>query len=838
MKKWTRRDVLKSAIATPAVARALISQQAAGKKVETKQPQEPSESQSSPRERLLLDFDWRFHLGHADDPSQDFGFGKRSAFAKSGELFLPSREKFDDSAWRAIDLPHDWAVELPFVSDPAVNEIGAKPLGRAYPATSIGWYRKVFEIPQSDLGRRLSIEFDGVFRDAIIALNGNYLARNFSGYAPFRCDLTDFANYGGKNILVVRADATEHEGWFYEGAGIYRHVWLVKMNPLHVAHWGTLIASELRGGSANVNVAVTVENESDTAQSCRVIAEISDNNGNKVGTHRSGSVTLPAWGKREFKQRIAVKHPSLWSLEQPNLYRANLKIESSGTATDAYETSFGIREIRFDPNNGFFLNGKPVKIQGTCNHQDHAGVGSALLDRIQSFRIAKLKEMGANAYRTSHNPPTPELLDACDRLGMLVMDETRMMSSSPEGLSQLERMIRRDRNHPSIILWSIGNEEPEQGTDRGQRIAQTMKRRIRRLDPTRPVTMAMNGDWGKGLSNIVDVQGFNYFHLGDVDKFHKDFPAQPCVGSEEASAFYTRGIYVTDKSRGYISAYDVNPAGDYASTAEQWVKYYAARPFVSGAFVWTGFDYRGEPAPYYWPCVSSQFGIMDTCGFPKDAFYYYQSWWTPQPVLHVFPHWNWPGKEGQSISVWVYSNCDEVELLLNGSSLGKQAMPRLSHLEWKVAYVPGVLLARGFNNGKQIADAKQETTGEPATIRLRSHQEILQADGQDVALIEVAIVDAQGRIVPVAGNKVNFAVDGPAKIIGVGNGDPACHEPDKASARSAFNGLAQVIVQSQKQPGEITLSAASPGLASATVKINAVSGAPHTYARQAAKMAW
>jgi beta-galactosidase len=823
MKKWTRRDVLKSAIATPAVARALVSQASANDLARSSPASEDvATPRASLRERLLLDFGWRFHLGHADDPSQDFGFGKRSEFAKSGELFRPSRENFDDSDWRAIDLPHDWAVELPFVDDPAVNGTGAKPLGRAYPATSIGWYRRIFEIPQSDLGRRLSLEFDGVFRDAIVALNGNYLMRNLSGYAPFRCDITDFAIYGGKNVLVVRADATEHEGWFYESAGIYRHVWLVKTNPLHVAHWGTFVTSESRGAAATVTIATAIENESETERTCRVNSEIFDRGGERAGSNRTEDITVPAWGKREFKQAIAVANPQMWSLEQPSLYRATTTVESSGSATDQCETSFGIREIRLDPNKGFFLNGKPVKIQGMCNHQDHAGVGSALPDRIQYFRIGKLKEMGVNAYRTSHNPPTPELLDACDRLGMLVMDETRMMSSNPEGLSQLARMVRRDRNHPCVILWSIGNEEPEQGTDRGERIAATMKRLIRRLDPTRPVTMAMNGSWGKGLSKVVDVQGFNYFHNGDVDKFHADFSAKPCVGSEEASAFYTRGIYVTDKARGYISAYDVNPAGSYASTAGQWVKYYVTRPFVAGAFVWTGFDYRGEPAPYGWPCISSQFGIMDTCGFPKDPFYYYQSWWTEKPVLHVFPHWNWPGKEGQEISVWVFSNCDEVELLLNGKSLGRQAMKRLSHLEWKVAYAPGALLARGFQDGKQIAEAKRETAGDPAAIRLRSDRQILQADGQDVALIEVAILDAQDRIVPVASNKVGFAVDGPGKIIGVGNGDPSCHEPDKASERSAFNSLAQVIVQSQKQPGKILLRASSPGLSPAVLNIAAV----------------
>jgi beta-galactosidase len=828
MRKWSRREVLKTAVVAPAAARALVSQAAPAVRSESIPPQESETNPAaSARERLLLDFGWRFHLGHADDSAQDFGFGRRSEFAKSGEIFRPSQEDFDDSEWQAIDLPHDWAVELPFVDDPGVNETGAKPLGRAHPTTSIGWYRRVFEIPQSDLGRRLSLEFDGVFRDSIVALNGHFLARNLSGYAPFRCDITDFANYGGKNVLVVRADATEHEGWFYEGAGIYRHVWLVKTNPLHIAHCGVYVTSKLNGATAQVSIATEVENETDDPQALATLhltQTIFDSAGKQIATATSFVGLISPWDTKKISQTLTVENPFLWSIEEPHLYRLVTMLAGVDKLTDSRETFFGIREIRFDQDKGFFLNGQPVKIQGTCNHQDHAGVGSALPDRLQYFRIAKLKEMGANAYRTSHNPPTPELLDACDSLGMLVMDETRMMSSNTEGLSELERMMRRDRNHPSIILWSIGNEEPEQGTERGERIARTMKRLALRLDPTRPVTAAMNGDWGKGISNVLDVQGFNYFHLGDTDKFHANSPAKPCIGSEEASAFSTRGIYAVDKVRGYISAYDVNKP-DYGSTAEEWCKYYAARPFVAGAFVWTGFDYRGEPSPYRWPCISSHFGIMDTCGFPKATYYYYQAWWTEKPVLHVFPHWNWAGKEDQEISVWVHGNCEEVELILNGKNLGRQAMTRNSHLEWKVAYAPGALVARGFRAGKLIAEAKQETVGAPAGIQLTPDRSSIRADGEDVVIVTVAIVDAQGRVVSVAGNEVDFQVSGPGKIIGVGNGDPSSHEPDKASRRRVFNGLAQVIVQALKQAGDISVTASSPGVAPASTAISALASA-------------
>jgi beta-galactosidase len=825
MRIWTRRDILKLGVAAPAAAAALVSQpaslllNAAARSAITEE-----RSAASGRERLLLDFGWRFHLGHADDPARDFGFGQSSVFAKSGRLFMPSRQDFDASQWRPVDLPHDFAVELPFENERSLIGHGAKPLGRSYPATSIGWYRRVFEIPASDLGRRLVVEFDGVFRDCIVALNGHYLGRNLSGYAPFRYDITDFANYGGKNVLVVRVDATEYEGWFYEGAGIYRHVWLVKTDALHIAHWGTFITSEVQPGAALVTLSTELHNDSDGEKACRVVVTIVDSAGKDVGTVRSAPAAIPAWGRHEFSQQVLVNKPALWSLEAPHMYRAVTSVEAAGAAVDRCETPFGMRTIRFDADKGFFLNGKPVKIKGTCNHQDHAGVGSALPDRLQYYRIEKLKEMGSNAYRTSHNPPTPELLDACDRLGMLVMDETRMLSANTEGLSQLERMIRRDRNHPSIILWSLGNEEPEQGTERGERMAATMKRLARRLDPTRPVTVAMNGHWGKGFSNVVDVQGCNYIKIGNMDQFHAAFPAKPMIGSEEASTYSTRGIYENNKVRGYVSAYDVN-VPRHGTTAEAWWSYYSARPFVAGGFVWTGFDYRGEPSPYSWPCISSHFGIMDTCGFPKDNYYYYQSWWTGKPVLHVFPHWNWAGKEGQEISVWVHSNCEEVELLLNGKSLGKQSLPRNSHLEWKVNYAPGTLLAQGFSGGKVVAVAKNETTGAPAAIKLLPDRLTINADGEDVSMITVAIVDAQGRVVPVADNEVSFEVKGPGKIIGVGNGDPSSHEPDKASQRKAFNGLAQVIAQANQQPGEIALSAHSPGLQPASVTIKAAPSA-------------
>ena len=868
MRKCTRRDFIRSGVASvvaPVAASAVTPGSFPPQPQGAPSAEPPQAAKGSLRERLLLDFGWLFKLGNACDPAKDFGFGvgDDGIFSKAGRLVAPGKIQepefnpapdasgvpavlvtpghpgpppalvasvenefggppkvvFDPSGWRQVDLPHDWAVDLPFVNQPHLASRGYKPLGREFSESSIGWYRREFEIPSNDQGRRLCVEFDGVYRDSLVLFNGFYLGQNFSGYAPFQFDLTDFVRYGEKNVLVLRVDATLGDGWFYEGAGIYRHVWLVKTGPLHVSPWGTYVRSqpEARGAMARVSISTEVRNASDADRLCRVISQIRDADGKVAATATSVTESVKAGSSREFQQLAAVENPTLWSIEQPHLYHLVTTLESEGAAVDQYDTAFGIRSLRFDADKGFFLNGQPVKIQGTCNHQDHAGVGTALPDRIQFYRIERLKAMGSNAYRTSHNPPTPELLDACDRLGMLVIDETRMMSSAPEGLSQLERLIRRDRNHPSVVVWSLANEEPEQGTSTGARILASMKRLARQLDPSRPVTAAMDAGWGHGISAVVDVQGFNY-HDHAIDDFHKKFPQQPTVGTETASTVSTRGIYKNDYQRGYVSAYDVNyPL--WAATAETWWKIYAERPWVAGGFAWTGFDYRGEPTPYEWPCINSHFGIMDTCGFPKDNYFYYQAWWTPEPVLHLFPHWNWAGREGEEIEVWVHSNLDRVELLLNGRSLGTQEVPRFSHAAWKVKYAPGTIEARGFKAGRQVLTATHATTGTPARIALRPDRARIAADGEDVSLIAVEVQDGQGRVVPTAGNEITFRITGNGRLIGVGNGDPSSHESDHGNVRSAFNGLAMAIVQASKEPGDLTVEASSPGLELASLRI-------------------
>jgi beta-galactosidase len=750
-------------------------------------PQTPAQDATSTavRERLLMDFGWRFAFGHATDASKDFNHatGQFSYWAKTGFGSGASASEFDDSGWRVLDIPHDWAVEVPFDRRGSGSH-GFKAVGRPFPETSVGWYRKSFSIPRSDLGRRISIEFDGVFRDSIVWINGHYLGTEPSGYTSFSYNLSEFLNYGGENVIVVRVDASLEEGWFYEGAGIYRHVWLVKTAPLHVERHGTFVTSELKENSADVTARVAVINEGTNAVAFDLQQTILDGDGRTIATAESKQLSLSAGGGTEITNFMPVPNPRLWSIETPHLHKLITTIRSGGSIVDTYETPFGIRSIRFDPKLGFFLNGKHVKLKGSDNHQDHAGVGAAIPDTLQEFRIAELKKMGGNAYRASHNPPTPELLDACDRLGMVVIDENRLMGTSGYHYDHLKRMMLRDRNHPSIILWSIGNEEWRiEGNDVGNRITAAMQAFVKRMDSTRPVTAAISGGWGGGTSTAIEVAGLNYIdNMGrsgtSPDQWHARRPDQPILGTEECAINNTRGIYFDNREKAHLRAYDWDPS-DWGSSLEQAWTVYAERPFMAGMLIWTGFDYRGEPTPFGWPAICSQFGILDLCGFPKDAFYYLKAWWTDEPMLHVFPHWNWAGKEGQEISVWAYSNCDEVELFLNGQTLGRKAMKRNSHLEWLVKYAPGTLLARGYNAGKEILNTKVETTGAPASIQLTPDRATIKADREDVSVITVQVNDAQGRMIPTASNTITFGITGPGRIIGVGNGNPSSHEPDR-----------------------------------------------------------
>jgi beta-galactosidase len=794
---------------------------------------EPPAAQS-PRERLSLDNGWKFHLG---DEWPD-----ALRLDKAGVSSGPAAASFADQAWRDIQVPHDWAVELPFDSAADRNH-GFKALGANYLANSIGWYRRSFNVPAEDASKRIWLTFDGVYRDATVWVNGWLVKRHESGYSPLREDITAVLDFGGANTITVRVDATKFEGWFYEGAGIYRHAWLEKTDPLAIAPDGVFVAPEFPGnipsGPATIRLQTTVLNKYRNARAAEVRWSIFAPNGQPlVESDAHQSAEIAAGVQAEFVGQTKVLTPALWSPEDPKLYTLVTTVSTDGKIVDRQETSFGIRTVGFDPSVGFLLNGRRYEIHGTCNHQDHAGVGVAIPYALHEFRVKRLKEFGCNAYRMAHNPPSPELLEICDRLGLLVMDECRLLGSDSENLRKWEEQIRRNRNHASIAIWSIANEElAVHDTPQAARAALAMQDLAKRLDPTRPVTYAANEkNVFLGINSVIEVRGWNY-HLGShVDDYHAAHPAQPIVGTEQASVVGTRGIYANDYNRGHVNALDLVWPG-WDTTAESWWAFFAERPWLSGAFAWTGFDYRGEPSPCNWPSISSHFGILDTCGFPKDSFYYYQSWWTTEPVLHLAPHWNWPGKEGQEVLVQALSNCAEVELFLNGVSQGKQALKRNSKLFWSgVKYAPGVLSAKGYDTaGRLVAETKVETTGEAVKLLLTPDRPTINADGEDVAIFTVSALDAQGRAVPLAQNAVTFALEGAGKIIGVGNGDPNCHEPDvfigpRAQwSRSLFNGLAQIIVQSTRKAGEFRLTARAEGLTSATAVVPTQSCTPRPF---------
>lgn len=775
-----------------------------------------------------FDEGWKFSLGHAGDPTRDFNFKIANLFSKTGKAEQTAIDpKFDDGKWRNLSLPHDWAIELPFRKSDNLDVIahGFRPVGGLFPENSIGWYRKHFTVSKADSGQRFQIQFDGIFRDAEIWINGFYLGNNKSGYLGVTYDLTDYLNFGKDNVIVVRADASQYEGWFYEGAGIYRHVWLKKLNNLHIAGDGIFVHGKVIGKQADITVETTLENAGPAAAAVTVSSYVADRNGRRVSKIQLAKVDLRILGTGTVKQSLQLQQPRLWSLEDPYLYKIVSLVRSGNRIVDSVVTRYGVRTIVMDPAKGLFLNGKHVKIKGTNNHQDHAGLGSALPDYMQYYRINLLKELGSNAYRASHNAPTPELLDACDSLGMLVLNEQRLLNSSPEYLKQFERLIKRDRNHPSIFLWSIGNEEGlVQTTSVGKRIAQTLLAKQMELDPYRISTYAADlANVYEGINSVIPVRSFNYRQFAVAD-YHRDHPHQPLLGTEMGSTVTTRGIYQRDSIAGYVPDQDIE-APWWASRAEEWWKLAAENPYWMGGFIWTGFDYRGEPTPYKWPNVNSHFGVMDVCGFPKNIYYYYQSWWTDKDVLHLSPHWNWKGKEGQPIDVWVNTNADNVELFLNGKSLGKKDMPRNSHLQWSVPYQPGTLSAVAYKKGRKLT-AEVQTASKAYEIVVSPARTTILADGKDAVVIDISAIDKEGRLVPDADNLVSFIVTGDMKIIGVGNGDPSSHEADKYLSgtwkRSLFNGKCQVILQAGKQPDKVKFEATAAGLVTGSTGIHTI----------------
>ena len=777
-------------------------------------------SAQSVRERILLDDGWQFAFGNASSPEKDFGCGTEyfNYLTKAASIHNegPYSPKFNPEKWgvdwKMVNLPHDWVVDLPYVKE-ASHSHGYKAVGYKFPENSVGWYRKTITVPQEDLGKHLYLQFDGIFRDARIWINGFYLGHEPSGYATQVYDITEYLNYGEDNLICVRADATLEEGWFYEGAGIYRHVWLNKTAPLHVAPFGTFVHSTLAApfDKAKLTIETTVENSGLQTEDYRLCHILRDADGKEVARRETAGQPVLPKDRQLTVGEITLDKPHLWSVDAPYLYTLLTEVYQYGKLVDAYTTTTGIRDIRFDADKGFLLNGQPLKLKGVNMHQDHPGVGAGIPDALQVYRLKELKKFGCNAYRSSHNPMTPEMLDACDRLGILVIEENRLTGVNEEHTRLLKRMIDRDRNHPCIILWSVGNEEWSiEWKENGTRIAATMREYCHRFDPTRLMTVASSS--GPAILIPADVAGYNYILQNPVEQHRKDYPGRRALGSEETTGCGTRGIYFDAHDKGHMVAHNRKPNGpdSLLNCIERGWKFYDERPYLAGLFYWTGFDYRGEPNPMKFPATGSQFGILDYCGFPKDEAWYLKSWWTDEPVLHILPHWNLQGHEGDSIDIWVYSNCDEVELTVNGKKLDRKPMPRNGHLSWKAVFQPGAVKAVGYKNGKKILARTVETTGVPARISLTADRSVIQADNRDVAVCNIELQDKKKRFVPTACNDLTITVSGPVRILGVGNGDPAyqaTERPADTDARTyqvkAFNGLAQVLLQSTGEAREL-----------------------------------
>ncbi|WP_295674718.1 beta-galactosidase GalB [uncultured Mucilaginibacter sp.] len=771
--------------------------------------------------RTVADFDkgWRFNLGD-----------------------VAGGEKLDvkDGTWRVLDLPHDWSIEGKFSKEnPATPEGGALPGG-------IGWYRKTFTVPASAKNKLVYVDFDGVYQKSTVWINGHNLGFRPNGYISFRYDLTPYLNFGGTNTIAVKVDnSVQPNSRWYSGSGIYRNVWLTTTNKVAVDHWGTyVITPSVTDKAAEVKVVASILNATHAQQAVTITTTLLNAEGKAVATTTENTVLKDA--STRFTQDIKINNPILWSVEKPYLYKVLTKISGKNSA-DSYTTPIGIRYFNFDADKGFSLNGKLMKILGVCDHHDLGSLGAAINTRGLERQLQMLKAMGCNGIRTSHNPPAPELLELCDKMGFIVMDEAfdcwewqkvkydYHLYFKEWHKRDLEDQVLRDRNHPSVMIWSIGNEIPQQGDTTALRVAPELAGIVHSLDKTRPITTA-NDNPGKGnkiiQSGAIDLIGYNY-HEFDYATFHDRYPGKKFIATETTSGLEMRGHYdmPSDSVRIWpsrwdkpftdgnpdnsVSAYDnVRPA--WGSTHEATWKVMKKYDFLSGMFIWTGFDYLGEPTPYSWPSRSSYFGIIDLAGFPKDVFYMYQSEWTNKTVLHIFPHWNWtPGK---MVDVWAfYNNADEVELFLNGKSLGtKKKLGEDLHIMWRVKYEPGTLKAVSRKNGKVVLTREIHTAGAPAKIELVADRKNIKADGKDLSFITVKILDKDGNVVPNADNLVNFKVTGPGFIAGVDNGDEVSHDPFKANYRKAFNGLALAIIQTKEKAGNITFTATAAGLKSAT----------------------
>jgi beta-galactosidase len=768
---------------------------------------------------------WRFHLGDVPN-GQDIAL--------------------NDSSWRQLDLPHDWSIEGEFSEKhPAGTGGGALPGGLA-------WYRKTFTIPQSRNGRLVFIEFDGVYRNSEVWINGHYLGKRPYGYSSFEYELTPHLVYGhNTNVIAVKVDNSQQpNSRWYSGSGIYRNVWLTTVAPVHVEHWGTYVTTpQVNEQSATVLIKTKISNGSNSDAAVNLTTLIEDATGREIarGTERGAA---QKGSRSEVAQTLKVSAPRLWSDQQPYVYKVISQLEQNGRIVDRYETPLGIRTFRFDVNKGFILNGKPIKIRGVCNHHDLGSLGAAVNTRAIERQLEMLKAMGVNGLRTSHNPPAPELLDLADKMGFIVMDEAFDVWKKEKTKfdyhldwdqwhkRDLEDMLLRDRNHPSIFMWSIGNEVAEQRSPEAGKISKELVSIVRGLDPTRPITSACNFVSQQNTlitEGDLDLIGINYSHA-KIPQLPQMFPGRPIIGAETNSAVATRGTYAmpSDELRHWprrkeevlklgpdysCSAYD-NSTVAWGSGHEEMWNIVKQHDFFSGMFIWTGWDYLGEPTPFPWPAISSYFGIIDLAGFPKDVYYLYQSEWTNKPVLHLFPHWNW--KQGERVDLVAYFNADELELFLNGRSQGtKRKEGDNLHVFWRLPFEPGVLKAVSRKNGQVILTKEVRTAEKPARIVLVPDREAIRADGSDLSFVTVTVVDKNGTLVPSADNLIKFELRGEGSLAGVDNGNQISHESFKANQRKAFHGMALAIVQAKRKAGRIVLKATSDNLSSASVVLNA-----------------
>ncbi len=815
------------------------------------------------RSVLLLDKGWQFYA------MPDFQAWPAEAKITPGqikELTCPAPGK----DWRPVQLPDDYVVRGEFSPAPNKSMLaggavcplggreceianGAPPQGKpgalnrpgrnayaghgylpVYPA----WYRRSIFISATTKGKSVWLDFGGVYRDAAIFVNGQFIDQHASGYTAFRLNITSAIRYGEKNSIAVFVDPRWFEGWWYEGGGIYRHVRLIITDQLQVAPWGTFVDAQAPGpihygspagdrAAAQLTIQTTVRNDHATSRKFTLISQVLDSAGKVAGSSSRGE-ELASGQEATFSQRVVLRDALLWSLEHRNLYKLATTIRVGPTAVDQELTTFGVRTIRFDPNQGFFLNGKHVVIRGMCVHQDFPGVGIAAPDNLWAWRIEKLQAMGANAYRTAHNPVAEEFYEDADRMGMLVMDESRHLGDTyfPKAakdtpysdLSDVKAMVLQHRNHPSIVMWSLANEEGQGRTPYGAKMFAATKDAVRKLDPGRPTTAAMNGGYTKeGFASVEDILGMNY-HNPEFARVHAEFPGLMIFGSEDVNAKSSRGTRETSQSTGLCSEYDCGSSFD-SGPWRSWVP--VENSFVAGQFVWTGFDYRGEPNPFSWPAVTSQTGIMDLAGFPKPVYYYWKAAWERKPSVYIFPDWNFPKTDiGRSIRVRSFSNCDRIELLLNGKSLGTRNILRDQYLDWQVPYAPGTLTAIGYNQGKAAARYTVQTAGVPAALRLIAEVRKIKANGEAIAPVRVEVVDTLDRIVSNADPLIEFSVSGAGTLAGVANGNPASHEPNIANQRQAFRGLAMVLVKAADRPGDITIRAQANGLTPARIVIS------------------